>query len=442
MITREKAKKLANSKQFAAAIISAILLAVAGGAAAYEGKVVDSLTGKPIEGAFVTVQNQVVKTGKDGEFRVDEEGGKIGARAHGYLRHEADAASPNDEAKEIRLTAFAPKALYLSFYGAGSTTLRQSALKLIEETDLNALVMDVKGDLGMIPYKSAIPLVAEVGGQKITTIRDIRSLVASMRGKGIYTIARIVTFKDDPLATAKPEWAVKNHEGGIWRDRENLAWVDPFRKEVWEYNIEIAVEAAKNGFDEIQFDYVRFPDARGVAFSQPNTEANRVRAITGFLTEARARLAPYNVFLSADLFGYVSWNTNDTDIGQKLEDLAPLLDYISPMLYPSGFQYGIPNYRQPVENPYEIVFLSLKRAKERTGLPGVRFRPWLQAFKDYAFDHRPFGAKEIGDQIRAAEDSGAGGWMLWNPRNVYSGEALKKTDTQVAAKRNARGNKL
>ncbi|MEW5943935.1 MAG: putative glycoside hydrolase [Pseudomonadota bacterium] len=432
-----------NYKQFTAAIISVLLLAVTGNAAAYEGRVVDSSTGKPIEGAFVTAQNQVARTGKDGGFRIEAEGGRIGARAPGYLRQEVDTAGRADgEAKEIRLTPFAPKALYLSFYGAGSSTLRQSALKLIEETDLNALVIDVKGDLGMIPYKSAIPLVAEVGGQKITTIRDIRSLIASLREKGIYTIARIVTFKDDPLATAKPEWAVKTRDGAVWRDRENLAWVDPFRKEVWEYNIEIAVEAAKNGFDEIQFDYVRFPDARGPEFSQPNTEANRVRAITGFLTEARARLAPYNVFLAADLFGYVSWNTNDTDIGQKLEELAPVLDYFSPMLYPSGFQYGIPNYRQPVENPYEIVFLSLKRAKERTGLPGLRFRPWLQAFKDYAFDHRPFGPKEIGDQIRAAEDFGANGWMLWNPRNVYSDEALKKGDTQVAAKRNPRGDRL
>jgi hypothetical protein len=218
---------------------------------------------------------------------------------------------------------------------------------------------------------------------------------------------------------------VKNLAGEIWRDRENLSWADPFKKEVWDYNIRIAVEAAQLGFDEIQFDYVRFPDASGLQFSQPNTQENRVKAISGFLMEAKNQLAPYNVFLAADIFGYVSWNLNDTEIGQKLEELTPHLDYFSPMLYPSGFQFGIPGYRNPVANPHEIVYLSLKRAQERTQLPPIRFRPWLQAFKDYAFDRRPFTAKEIKDQISAVEKFGSNGWMLWNPRNVYGPDGLK-----------------
>ena len=142
--------------------------------------------------------------------------------------------------------------------------------------------------------------------------------------------------------------------------------------------------------------------------------------------EARTRLYPYNVFLAADIFGYVNWNFNDTDIGQKLEELSPYLDYISPMLYPSGFQFGIPGYRNPVANPYEIVYLTLKKAQQRTQLPPVRFRPWLQAFKDYAFDRRYFAGKEIKDQIKAVEKFGSNGWMLWNPRNVYMTDGLKK----------------
>jgi hypothetical protein len=219
---------------------------------------------------------------------------------------------------------------------------------------------------------------------------------------------------------------VKTQNGEIWRDRENLSWVDPFNKEVWDYNINIAIEAAKYGFDEIQFDYIRFPDALGLRFSMPNTEENRVKAITGFLMEARRRLFPHNVFLSADIFGYVCWNRNDTDIGQRLEDLAPHLDYICPMLYPSGFQYGIPGYRNPVANSYEIIYLSLKRAQERTGLPSYRFRPWLQAFRDYAFDRRYFNDKEILGEVKAAEGFGSHGWMLWNPRNNYSSSGLKK----------------
>jgi hypothetical protein len=299
-------------------------------------------------------------------------------------------------------------------------------VKLIDETELNALVIDVKGDRGMIPYRSSVALAAEIGAQKIITVRDAEGLFASFKEKGIYTIARIVVFKDDLLAAARPELAVKTPAGEIWRDRENLAWVDPFRREVWDYNIRIAEEAARLGFDEIQFDYVRFPDSRSPCFSQPSTEESRVKAITGFLQEAQARLSPYNVFTGADIFGYVCWNTGDTDIGQKLEAMASAVDYLCPMLYPSGFQFGIPGYRNPVQRPHEIVYLSLKKAQERTGIAAVRFRPWLQSFRDYAFDRRPFNGKEIHDQISAADKFGSQGWMLWNPANVYTAEALKK----------------
>jgi hypothetical protein len=201
--------------------------------------------------------------------------------------------------------------------------------------------------------------------------------------------------------------------------------VDPSRKEVWDYNISIAIEAAKLGFDEIQFDYVRFPDTKRLEFSVPNTEGNRTRTVLGFLEEAKARLTPYNVYLAADIFGYVCWNLNDTDVGQKIESVSAVVDYISPMLYPSGFQYGIPGYRNPVANSYEIVNLSLQKAVERTHLPPVRFRPWLQAFNDYAFDRRHFTAREIREQINAAERAGSNGWMLWNPHNIYSPDGLK-----------------
>jgi hypothetical protein len=232
-------------------------------------------------------------------------------------------------------------------------------------------------------------------------------------------------FKDNPLATSRPDLAVKRASGAIFKDREGLAWTDPFNTEVWDYNIAIAVEAARVGFDEIQFDYVRFPDAPGLSFSRPvNTMKSRMDAINGFLTEARLRLTPYNVFLAADIFGYVAWNLDDTHIGQRLEELAPIVDYISPMLYPSCFQLGIPGYRNPVAHPYEIVFLSLQNARKR-GIPSIRFRPWLQAFRDYAFDRRQFTATQIRAQISAAEKFGSDGWMLWNPRNLYTAEGLK-----------------
>ncbi len=389
-------------------------------------KVVDYQTGQPILNAKVTLNNEVLLADPQNLFPLAKAGGKVRIRAHGYQRIEQVLPSSfHASPYSVRLVPQNPKALYLTFYGIGEKALREPALKLIEETELNALVIDVKGDRGWIPYKSSIPLAFEVGATKITTVRDMPGLIKSLKERGIYTIARIVVFKDHPLATARPEWAVKTEGGEIWKDRENLAWVDPFRKEVWEYNIQIAVEAAQQGFDEIQFDYVRFPDSSSPRFSRPSTEESRVKAVSGFLQEAYNALLPYNVFVAADIFGYVCWNYNDTNIGQKLEALVPAVDYLSPMLYPSGYQFGIPGYRNPVANPYEIVYLSLKKAQERTHLPSFRFRPWLQSFRDYAFDRRFFNGKEIREQISAADKFGSQGWMLWNPGNVYSSEALK-----------------
>jgi len=390
------------------------------------GRVVDFFTGKPVKGALVTLNSDVVLTDKNGMFTMSTALSKLSVRAPGYGRTEQILIPLNGTPQEIKLIPFTPKALYLSFFGIGDRNLRESAIRLMQETELNTLVIDVKGDRGMIPYKSSIPLAAEVGAQRITTVKDMASLMRSLKEKGIYTIARIVVFKDNPLALARPDWAIKTQSGEVWRDRENLAWVDPFNKQVWDYNINIAMEAAQYGFDEIQFDYVRFPDSSGPRFSMPNTEESRVQAISGFLMEARRKLTPYNVFLSADIFGYVCWNLNDTKIGQRLEDLVTHLDYLCPMLYPSGFQYGIPGYRNPVANPYEIIYLSLKRAQERTNLPSHRFRPWLQAFRDYAFDGRNFNDKEIMGEVKAAEGFGSHGWMLWNPRNSYSSAGLKR----------------
>lgn len=391
------------------------------------GRVMDFQTHRPLEGAIVTGNNEVVRTCGNGMFVLKNAAGKIGIRAYGHARAEVVLpAAPVKESVNVYLRAFTPKALYLTYYGIGSRLLRESALNLAKETEINSLVIDVKGDRGVITYTSAIPLASEIGAQRLVIIKDMKGLIQSLREKGIYTVARIVVFKDDLLGAARPDLAVRTQEGRIFRDRENLTWVDPSRQAVWDYNISIAIEAAQNGFDEIQFDYVRFPDKKGLRFAVPNTEESRVKYITGFLSEAYRKLTPYNVFVSADIFGYASWNLDDTQIGQKIQNIASCVDYLALMLYPSGFQFGIPGYRNPVAHPYEIVSLTLKKARERTKIPAVRFRPWLQAFRDYAFDRRYFYGPEIRSQIKAAEEFGSNGWMLWNPRNVYKDDGLKR----------------
>ena len=398
-------------------LVTLAMLVTLGAAPHLKGQVVDAATDKPIAGATVTVAEETTTTDINGNFETAAIG-PVKARASGYRAwsSEETVVSP------IRLTRFSARALYLSYYGIGSSTLREAALDLIHRDDrLNALVIDIKGDRGLIAIKTDLALAHQAGADRLATIPDVVGLLKRLHENRIYAIARIVVFKDEPLATARQDLAVRTTGGGLFRDNENLAWTDPFQHEVWQYNIDVAVQAAKAGFDEIQFDYLRFPDAKGIRLSEPSTLKSRVAAINGFLAEARRRVAPYNVFVAADIFGYVCWNTDDTGIGQKLEDIAGLVDYISPMLYPSGFTFGIPGFRDPMQHPYEIVRQSLNRAQARTGLSSLRFRPWLQAFRDYAFDRRDFDADDMEPQINAAQQFGSGGWMIWNPRNVYNG---------------------
>ncbi len=393
-------------------------------ASTFFGAVADSVTGKPISGALVTVGSKVVRTDANGNFQIQGEGTTIFARAYGHTRTQAVVDAHGAKSLELKVAPITPHALYLSFWGVGTSSIREPALRLVGNTPVNAVVIDVKGDLGYVCYRTGVALAGEIGAQKIITVPDIHALLDRLHKQGIYTIARIVTFKDNMLGKARPKLTV-HQNGNTFKDREGLIWCDPFSPDVRNYNIDLAVDAAKAGFDEIQFDYVRFPDAKGVEFSEASTDESRPKAITAFLTEARDKLAPFNVFLAADVFGYICWNKGDTGIGQDINDLGAPLDYISPMLYPSGFMYGIPNYRDPLAHPYEIVRLSLNRASERTKLDPIRFRPWLQAFADYAFDKRQFGEKEIQAQIDAAQSFGSDGWILWNPRNLYSADAIR-----------------
>ncbi len=323
------------------------------------------------------------------------------------------------------------KGLYITFYGIGYPPLWEHVQTLLVETELNAVVIDVKGDRGWIPYTSTVPLAQEVGAQDRIMIQDMEALMGWFQAHDIYTIARIVVFKDHPLAMHHPEWAVRDVDtGGLWIDREGLAWTDPFRQEVWDYNIALAVEAAEWGFDEIQFDYLRFPtdgEVKRAQYSQESTVESRRAAITGFLAQAREALKPYEVRLAMDVFGYTCWHLDDMGIGQMLEDLAPWVDVISPMVYPSTYVQGggLPGYREAVPYPYQMVYYNVRRALERIAGSGATIRPWLQDFPDYAYDGRTYTPSEIRAQMRAARWAGAPGWMLWDPRMRYTPQALR-----------------
>ena len=404
-------------------------LSAAASAQVLNVRVIDAATGRPIADATITVADHQVRTDAAGAVKVEGNGDRIMARAPGYRAVSLTTADLVKSVGVVKLAPFTPRALYLTVYGIGSKTLREGALALVRSGSANALVIDLKGDRGIVPYPSVAAAMAGPTARKVTTIANLPALVADLHRQGVYLIARIVTFKDDPLASARPDLAIRRGDGTVFRDREGLAWVDPFRPEVRAYDVSLAVEAARAGFDEVQFDYMRFPDSSAqLKLAEPSTAANRTRAIVALLSEARQRLAPYNVFLGADVFGYVCWNRDDTGIGQQLEAVMPQLDYLSPMLYPSGFSWGIPGVRNPVANAYAIVRQSLNQAQSRVKGSPKRFRPWLQAFKDYAFDHRMFDAAEVAEQIRAANDFGSDGWMLWNARNTYKNTGLAYDD--------------
>ncbi len=327
------------------------------------------------------------------------------------------------------------KGLYITYHGLGSDKLRTHVQNLLETTELNAIVMDVKGDRGLIPYRSNVQLVSDIGATRKPMIVDWANWMQWFKDRNIYTIARLVIFKDEPLAAAHPEWAVTDSETGeIWRDREELGWTDPTRQEVWDYNIALAVEAAQMGFDEIQFDYVRFPSDGSVKKAtysvEDITQEIRIETISGFLAAAKEALEPYDVKLAADVFGQTAWHQrDDMGIGQYIEALAPHLDVLSPMLYPSTFADGIPKhpeYRNAIEFPYEVYNLSTRRAVDRlqTVNPTLEIRPWVQDFPDYAFDRRIYTPDEIREQMEGSRQAGGRGWMLWDPRVKFTPEAL------------------
>src|SRR6266446_3715184 len=375
------------------------------------GKILDG-DRQPLEGASIVLDSREYRTGSDGTFEFEGAPSRtpLIVKMPGF---EKVMVEPQRRPVEVVLRPHVVKAAYLTYFGVGDRAIRT---RVLDPTDV-------------------IEAVA-AGARGPATLRDFDALMSTLKSRGIYTIARIVAFKDNVLARHRPDLAIiDTRTGQPWIDNERLAWVDPFREEVWDYNIAIAREAVRRGFDEVQFDYVRFPtDGRlGAAqYSKPNTKATRLPAIVAFLERARHELGVMGAFVAADVFGYTAFNENDTDIGQRVEELTPHLDYISPMVYPSGYHRGIPGYKNPVEHPYEVVFESVRLILKRATHTQVQVRPWLQDFRDYAFDRRTFGVREILEQIRGADDGGAAGWMLWNPRNDYTGAALQPKEALAA----------
>lgn len=385
-----------------------------------------SADGTPVPGAIVQVGDLTTTSTSDGTYRlvaVPEEG-EIEVRKPGF--HPATGSVTSALTFDATLEQFAVRALYATALTVGNSETWPELLNIADTTEINAMVVDLKDSSGHVFFDTQVPLAAQLGAKNV--LFDAAAVVAELKAKNIYSIARIVVFEDPILADARPDLSIMDATtGDVWTTFNGLAWVNAHEREVWQYNIDLAVEAANLGFDEIQLDYIRFP-SDGVlenADYGPDFEGEtRLQAITGFLERMQTALRPTGALLAIDIFGLTMWDDGDGGIGQNFEAMAPFVDVVCPMIYPSHFNPGDLGLDIPNNHPYDVIKMSLDAGAARVPDAAGKLRPWLQDFSYGAGIE--YGDAEVAAQIQASDDAGAHGWMLWSPGNVYHDGALRR----------------
>ena len=337
------------------------------------------------------------------------------------------------------------RGIYINAYGAGSKARMAKLMAIADSTEINAFVIDMKDEKGA-HYPTQIALAKQLTQPGEVTIRNPKAFVDSLHAHGIYAIARIVVFKDPILSKAKPEWSIKNPSGGLWQDKAGNTWVSAWDPNVWEYNIQIAEEVLKAGFDEIQFDYVRFPEPFPSLPAQVHAHAkgDRTDAIVAFLNKAKPRIRALGGVMAADVFGLSPNDPKDVQIGQQWERILATADHVLPMVYPSHYLpthlRGVPT---PNKMPYETVFNSvgigvMRMDKlQQAGVKPARVIPWLQAFSaPWVNKNYPYGPEQAAAQIKAVYDTGLEDWIFWHPGSRYEQvmSAFAKTTESSARK--------
>ena len=384
--------------------------------ASFHGIIIDKKNKKPLANAIISDAFRSVKSDTNGTFFIDSKEKLYHVKAYGYrpLSFSVDTNNSTISLEPIRV-----KALYLTYWGASnnSGTLKK-ILSIADTTEINAVVMDVKNEYGSTSFLTSFEEANSYGAAKTRTNRNIQKFMQTMKKHHIYTIARIVVFKDELQAAHNPSYALKKKvTGKIWRNSDNMAWVDPYDERSHKYSIRIAEEAAKVGFDEINFDYIRFPAKKGLVFSQENNQKNRVKTIGKFIDSAQKSLRKYGVFISVNTYGNICWSKDDNGIGQTVSAIAKHADYLAPMLYPSGFSSGSFHFKYPADHPYAVLRRSISNIKDR--IDTKRVRPWIQYFRDYTKKRRHYKKFEVQEQIRAADTMHTNGWMVWSPSSKY-----------------------
>jgi len=381
---------------------------------------VDASTGLPVTDVLLYLGNGEIVLSADGTFDLSGHavGSSLTVKAPGYRK--THFAITDQIPRDIPLEPFQAKGIYIPFGLLALPGRVKALIEKVDQTELNSIVVDVKSDRGFISFNSQVLLASTIGAHRRGFLSP-EEVLRWCEEKGIYTIARLVVFKDNPLAHGKPEWAVVDADDQIWLDREQLGWASPFREEVWDYNIALAKEVAEMGFDEIQLDYIRFPSdghVKAILYEEENTLETRSAAIRGFCEKFKQKLLPYGVFTSADVFGLTVWvqEGSDMGIGQRVKDVSPNVDYLCPMVYPSTFESGNLGYADPALHPYGVVYRTTLQALERSH---AKVRPWLQ---HYSLGRGVYDWPRLFAQKAAANavaPYGAQGWTYWNAGGKY-----------------------
>lgn len=317
------------------------------------------------------------------------------------------------------------KGLYLTASSANNSQKIDEIIDLIDKTELNAVVIDVKDYTGYILYDSQLPLVQQFKTQR-PILKNIPQLIDRLHQHKIYAIARQTVFQDPVLAQKKIDWAIKNKQGGVWRDHKGLSWVDSTNKAVWNYNVAIAKEVIGLGFDEINFDYVRFPTDGNMSTAVMPKVTERNAAMAKFFSFLSDQLKDEPAYISLDFFGLVMENHTGMSIGQKLDGAVANVDFISPMMYPSHYAKGHLGLVNPAANPGKVIDNGMKQGMPFFKDQRAQVRPWLQAFNIGAV----YGAKNIRAQIDMVEKYPNAGWLLWNAANRYTTAGLKLAENK------------
>ena len=351
--------------------------------------------------------------------------------AGGIAEEEAAAPAEEDSGSIPRPEPVKVKGIYVSGPVAGIAKMDE-LIDMVDQTELNAMVIDVKNDEGKVTYKMQSDQVQELE-TSVGYIPDIKCLVDKCKKKDIYLIARIVAFRDPYLAEKKPEWAVHDGNGEIFRDKNGMAWINPYNREVWDYLVEVASQAALDGFDEVQFDYIRFSTdikEEEVDYGPEAQKSDKIEIITEFTEYLYERLVPCGVYVAADVFGTVIDNESDQKIvGQDYVKMAENLDYICPMVYPSHYYNGAYGITVPDADPYATIHAaadsSVRQLQEVPEEDRANVRLWLQSFTaSWVPGHISYGPAQIREQIKAVYDAGYEEWILWNATVRYQPDSL------------------